>query len=320
MLMLFVWGIANSGIERIAARLDERFWLAILAAQPVVLATIVVMGMRLSELLRRPRIRFLVGIKAFALFAGLNLFLPARLAELLKATYARDNAGVALSEGFAGVLLGVLLDLAVFSLIAIFCLTFVVGRAMGEDMKTTFVLIAGVSLALIVAAPLLLRLRLGEGLMRALSRVPVLGGLLGRMTIHAIGQMTPSRLALLMAFSIAGWTCSFGAAFTVLHVLGEATLGPGAALAVLFATIAGAMIPVLPGGLGTSEAGVVLVLMALGQGFDSSLAIAIALRLSFALTPLVLAGLIILRERTGLRQLLGDLYRIAGDLRKRPVA
>ncbi len=313
---LFVWGIMTTGITRIVSRIDERFWLAVALAQPVALAGISVMGMRLSELVRRPRIPFFQGIKAFALFAGLNLFLPARLAELVKATYVRDHAGVPLSQGLAGIFLGILLDLTIFSLLAIFCFTFIIGRAVGEETKTTFIVLALVSSALIVTSPLLLRIMATARVSRVVSRIPYFGGIVSRITDHARGQATPRRMAMFMAFSIVGWGCSYATALTVLTVLGQTDLGFFGALAVFFAMTAGALITVLPGGLGTSEAGVVLILMALGETFDTSLVTAIALRLGFALGPVVLASLIILHEPTGLRGLRDDLYRAAGEIRR----
>lgn len=318
MATLFAWGVMTTGISRIASKLDENFWLAIIAAQPLVLAAIATMGMRLSELVRRPRIAFPVGIKAYALFAGLNLFLPARLAELIKATYVRDHAGVPLSQGFAGILIGILLDLAVFSVIALFCLTFVVDRTVSEDTRKVFVLLAAASLALIVLGPLVLRPFAGNRLVHAVAKIPYLGVILARIADHAFDQVSAARMTMFMAFSVVGWGCTFAMVLTVLTVLGQSDPGPAAALAVLFGMTAGALIPVLPGGLGTSEAGVVLILMALGESFDTSLVAAVAVRLASSLSPVVLASLIVVHERTGLRALLTDLYRVAAQFRNRP--
>ena len=78
---------------------------------------------------------------------------------------------------------------------------------------------------------------------------------------------------------------------------------------------AGALTPVPPAGLGASEAAIVLVLISLGRDFNSGLIAAVAVRLAFALSPVALTGFIVVRERTGVRRLIGELYAVAGRSR-----
>jgi uncharacterized protein (TIRG00374 family) len=308
--VFFLWGIVTSGSADIVARLDRRFLIAIALSQPAYLLGLALMGIRLAELARRPRVHFHLGIKAFALFAGLNLFLPGRLAEVVKATYLRDHASVPLSQGFAGVLIGLFLDLTVFAVIAVLCITFVLERSLPENAKSAVIVIAAALVTAILAAPLLLRTRLASSRTALVEAMPYFGTALARIISHAKEQVAGGRMAMLVAISVAGWACSFATILSVLTLLDHSDLGVTGALAVLFAMSAGALIPALPAGLGVSEAGIVVVLMALGRDFNSGLVTAIAVRLAFALSPLMLASLIVLRERTGLRRLVGELYQV----------
>src|SRR6185295_14280935 len=73
---------------------------------------------RHAILVRRPPIPLTMAYEALVLSAALNIVIPGRLAEAIKATYLRTRAGVPLPQGFSAILIERLLDVVVVGAIA----------------------------------------------------------------------------------------------------------------------------------------------------------------------------------------------------------
>lgn len=275
-----------------------------LVVQPIILCCYFVLAMRHVLLIGAPRIGLSVAFRAIVLSQGLNLVLPARLSELLKATYLRDHASVPLSSGVSAVVLERSVDVLIVAALG------ALGVILYFD-RGNFALIAALGLVLTVAIPVLVR---SPGLvLRVVHAVPSerLAGFLERTYRHF--SATAGTRAFWYALLLGGmaWGLSYVNILVFLELAGSIPIGFAGALLVFVLTTLGGAIPALPGGLGTYEAAAVIALRSLGYSFDEALVLSLAMHAAQLILPFVMAALIMLTERTGLSSLVADLRRSA---------
>lgn len=278
--------------------------IACLVVQPIILCCFVVLATRHVLLVGMPRIGLGVAFRAIVLSQGLNLVLPARLSELLKATYLRDHASVPLSSGVSAVVLERTVDVLIVA--ALGALGVVQYFDRGNFASVPFF---GLGLALVV----FVLVRFPDFVLRLVHRVPSkrLAGFLERTFLHF--SATAGTRAFWQALLLGGvaWALSYINILVFLEMAGSLPIGFSGALLVFVLTTLGGAIPALPGGLGTYEAAGVIALRSLGYSFDEALVLSLTMHAAQLVLPFVLAVLIMLTERLGISSLLADLRRSA---------
>lgn len=279
---------------------DVQQLVALLVVQPIILIGLVLQGVRHAMLIDRPGLSYLATTKAVALSQGLNLLLPARLSEVLKATYLRDRANVPMSAGLSAVLLERTVDLIIVGFLGIACLFFFATMVSQALIFVLVVMIAGIlGLALWGRRGIL-------ALARALPW-PRISGFVELAYLHFSGSLKSPRFFLSLGLGLLIWGLSFLNIFLLIGFAGGIQVGVYGALLVFVWTTVGGAVPALPGGLGTYEAAAVFALMSLGYPFADALALAVIIHGAQLVLPLILALTIMLTERLGLSSLIADL-------------
>lgn len=301
LVVLIAGGVLLLGAaEPFLSGFDVRQLVALLVVQPVILIGLVLQGVRHAMLIDRPGLSYLAATKAVALSQGLNLLLPARLSEVLKATYLRDRANVPMSAGLSAVLLERTVDLIIVGFLGFVCLFFFATMVSHALIFVLVVMIAGIlGLAL-----------WGRRGILALARVlpwPRISGFVELAYLHFSGSLKSPRFFLSLGLGLLIWGLSFLNIFLLIEFAGGIQVGVYGALLVFVWTTVGGAVPALPGGLGTYEAAAVFALMSLGYPFADALALAVTIHGAQLVLPLILALMVMLTERLGLSSLIADL-------------
>lgn len=304
---VFCYLVAGSNfVHTIQSELSWEVLLAGLVVQPLILLCYLVLTERHVLLIGAPRIGLGVAFRAIVLSQGLNLVLPARLSELLKATYLRDHAGVPLSSGVSAVVLERSVDVLIVAALG------VLGVILFFD-RGDFASIAALGLVFAVAIIVLVR---SPGLvLRLVHAVPSarLAGFLERTYQHFSATAATRAFWYALLLGAMAWGFSYINILVFLELAGSIPIGFSGALLVFVLTTLGGAIPALPGGLGTYEAAAVIALRSLGYSFDEALVLSLAMHAAQLILPFVMAALIMLTERTGLSSLVADLRRSAAS-------
>ena len=305
LLCFAVFLIARQGwVSGIAENVTMAALIAGAVIQPIIVFGLFIQGVRHKVLISFPVIGVGVAFRAMVLSQGLNVALPARLSELLKATYLRDRASVPLSVGLSAVVLERSVDALILALVGL------LGVIQFFD-KGNFASIPALGLVLVVAILVLVR---SPGLvLRVVRSAPSerIAGFLERTYQHF--SATAGTRAFWQALLLGGfaWGLSYINILIFIEVAGSLPIGLSGALLVFVLTTLGGAIPALPGGLGTYEAAAVIALRALGYSFDEALVLSLAMHAAQLILPFVLAVLIMLTERLGISSLVADLRRSA---------
>jgi glycosyltransferase 2 family protein len=280
----------------VARLLDWPLFVAMLLMQPAMAAAWWISGWRFALLLppaERPSV--LVACKAMLLANNLNLVLPARIGEVVKASYLHQHAGVPLAHGLGAVVVEKLQDFAVIAAIAVCA---VVAAGVSTDFRLAYA--AAVIGALAVGFMLVIRTRWERMLSMLPQRVetailPRISGVARAMREHRSSSAMGATL-LIWAFNfLAGWT------FVGQQHLGALTFSQYAV--VFAATLLAGAIPGLPGGFGAYEAAAVLVLTGFGFSREAAFAFGLVLHVGQILLGVVLAVLVAASESTGIAAL-----------------
>lgn len=304
-LVVCIFLVARSNLlSAFQAELDWDVFLAGLVVQPIIVCCFVVLATRNVLLIGGPRIGLGVAFRAIVLSQGLNLVLPARLSELLKATYLRDHASVPLSSGVSAVVLERSVDVLIVAALG------VLGVFLFFD-RGNFASFAALGLVLAVAIVVLVRSpRL---VLRVVHAVPSerLAGFFERTYQHFSATAGTKAFWYALLLGAMAWGLSYINILVFLELAGSIPIGFSGALLVFVLTTLGGAIPALPGGLGTYEAAAVIALRSLGYSFDEALVLSLAMHAAQLILPFVMAVLIMLTERTGLSSLVADLRKSA---------
>lgn len=305
LVCIFVYLIGRSGVSALLeAKLGWQLALAAVSVQPLIISCLVFLAMRHVLLIRTPKVDLKIALRAMILSQGLNLALPVRLSELLKATYLRDHASVPLSSGLSAVVLERTVDVLIVAALGLLALVVYFDRG-------NFVSIA--ALGFVLAISVIVLVRYPGPVVRIIHCLPSvrLVGFLEKTYRHF--SLTAGTRAFWQALLLGGlvWGLSYINILVFLELAGSLPVGFSGALLVFVMTTLGGAIPALPGGLGTYEAAAVVALRSLGYSFDEALVLALAMHASQLVLPFILAILIMLTERTGISSLIADLRRSA---------
>lgn len=268
--------------------------------QPIVFLGFVVAALWLAILVQTPAAPFGKSFKAQVLSRGCNVLLPGHAAELLKATYLLDHAGVSLSAGLSGVLLERMMDTLMVGLLAMLAISLTL-----VDVNITIFAVAALSVIIV----LVVITRTQNQLIKLVSYVP--WGLprkfLEKLLTQASAPLSAGITRTALLYSVAVWLIALVNVTLFLILVGSIPIGLTGALMVFVASTIGGAIPALPAVLGTYEAAVVFVLKDLGYGFEEAIAIGLALHASQIILSLAGASAIIMTERLGLTSLWAEI-------------
>lgn len=310
-IMLVLW---NLDIGTFLQHLQRDLLVAIVAVQPFLLGALSASAFRHSVLARTPKTPFVPAFKAIILFTGLNYLLPARLAEIVKATYLRNHLGVPLSNGVTAIIFGHLFDLIGVGFLAVSALPIVVGD-LGQR---GWMISSGLMIA--AAGILFIFPRFDLHLRSMADRIPWMTArnFVLKSVVHAQSRYTKKTFRLCIASTIANVVLSVLTVACVLYFAGNTPPTVKVILLFYLSSIVGGMIPIMPAGLGTVETAVTATLIALGYGFDEALALAIVFRLANVLPVATLGVFIASQERVGISRLLRDIKDAVREGRKVP--
>jgi uncharacterized membrane protein YbhN (UPF0104 family) len=290
--VLLFWRIDIADVKNYFTR---ELWFAILWVQPLIALGTVVCGARLSLLVNTPPAPLLVCVKAVILSYGLNVLLPWRSSELVKATYLRNQIVTPLSVGMAAVFLERLSDLIIVGFLAVLSITLLLA-----SVNYVFVLLMIAALFVLVLIP-----RIEAYVIQWLHVIPwkLPRSFAERFLRHASNRIRDPQIGRALAYGVAIWVISFLSVTVFFHVAGGTAIGLTGALVVFVASTVGGVIPALPGGFGTYEAAVAFTLSSYGYSLEKGLALGLALHASQLLLTFGGALFITVTERTGVSSL-----------------
>lgn len=299
--------LGSDMLEDLQRNATHDLLLAGLAMQPFMLAAIIVASYRHAVLARTPPVPLRFALVAVLLSGGLNVVMPGRIAELVRATYLRDRVGVRLSDALAAVVVERLYDLLMVSTIGLLGL-----GALTVGVAPT-----------VVAIPVLAVL----GLLLAPALLPRLAGYFSRIGGHAgdFAAQFCRHLAMqtrllsnlrVAALTVLNWTLFFGASAAFFELQPFRDIGFSQVAVVFAATCFAGAIPGLPAGLGAYQAAAVLVLGGFGFGFKEALAIGIVLHAGQLMISVAMLPILVSLNRTGVGQLMADAAVLVARLRQ----
>ena len=275
---------------------DLRLLTAVILIQPAMAAAWLFAGWRFALLIPGRRPGILRACKALLLANGLNLVVPARIGEIVKATYLREHTGIPVEHGVAAIVTEKLQDFAVISAIGLVALG-MLGLAGNPRIAIAAAAIGTIAVALLVV----FRTR-WERLLAALPKsleirlAPPLAGVASAMRDH---RFWPA-----LGAAAAVWALNFSGGWVLVSYqqIGELSLPQFAGL--FSATLLAGAIPGLPGGFGAYEAAAVLVLTGFGFTPEAAFALGLTLHLGQIILGVLLAGAIAATESTGVAGLI----------------
>lgn len=277
------------------------FW-AGLIVQPIVFFCFIILSIRHVLLISKPKIKLSIAFRSIILSQGLNLIFPARLSELLKATYLRDRANVPLSSGISAVFLERSVDVLIVATLGL------LGFLQYFD-RGNFLSIIIVGLGLAVAIFILVHSpRLVQRIIHAIPS-PHLVSFLEQTYQHFSAVAGTKAFCYALFLGAGAWGLSYINILVFLELSGSIPVGFSGALLVFVLTTLGGAIPALPGGLGTYEAAAVIALRSLGYSFEEALALSLTMHIAQLILPFIMATFIMLTERLGVSSLIADLLK-----------
>ena len=259
-------------VSSLGNRLDHFGWAAFVAALGLSLANYAIRFLRWQLYLRKQQVQVPVGSSALVFGAGLSLAItPAKLGELVKSYLLRELHGIP-----ATLTAPVVVAERVTDLVALLALAVIGVAAYG--VQGTLVIVAGALVAfglLMLAWPrparalidLVTRPRATRRFRTPLQ--DMYGGL--------ASLCRPKLLAAATAIAIPSWACECVGFALIVNAFPGAHVDLGLAMVIYAATTIGGALSFLPGGLGVTEGGMIMLLVQTASGLDQPTAVAATL-------------------------------------------
>jgi uncharacterized protein (TIRG00374 family) len=274
---------------------------ALLIAQPFAFLTIWLPAIRLARITGAP-VTITDAFLANALSIVAFMVIPGRISEGLKPIVMRFRCGLPLARGLTAVVLERLLDLACLAGLATIAAAGTANQYAGalREASTILALVPLVAVAIlgfILAAPKL-TLKVVEALPFSWIRST------GAEMFDAVLRIRDIRtLAVASVLSLLTWAASYLIFFIIIRRLGVIDLTPAQLLLVFVVGTLGFVITITPGGIGTYEGAIMLVLGSFGYRAADALAIALLLRIANLMPALPAAAWLLLRSGVALSDL-----------------
>lgn len=246
----------------------EPILVGLLMAQPLIVVVVLCQALRHKLIVADPRLSFRTSLESVLLAGGLNLIAPARLSELLKATYLRQQAQIPTNVSLSAIAVERLTDVAVILLLLPLIPALMPGGA-GWAM-----LLAALVLAVVIG---LMRAPIAEFVSRR-QRGWVRDFVVG--LVHSFGhRITSPRFLLGTLLGALSLASSLLVVHTYLKIASPVELGLASSLAVFVAGMAGGAAAVLPGAIGSYHAAVTAALVGLGLDVGIAFELSIGMHL-----------------------------------------
>ena len=261
------------------ARFDIQLLVAVLAAQPFLALSQIFIAWRLKLAVHRPQISLGRCLSASLLGQASDLVLPWRLSEVVRVLYLRDRSHLPLTAGLAAIVVERAADLVVVAGLALIATSLIVVDAgIGA-----FVLVAAGIVALLLVLPLA-----EPAILWCIKFLPstLLRRIARDLLTEVLSRLRDRTLWRVLGPSIPAWASAIGGTYAYFTVadsqLGAMPLQASLELVLTLFVVStvGNVVAVLPAGIGTFEAGVILVLKAYGVDFEEALALGIGLHLA----------------------------------------
>jgi uncharacterized protein (TIRG00374 family) len=301
--LVFWWLSRQPWIHEFAEKLTLDLLVGALAVQPLVLISLMAQARRHAVLARTPPAPFWTAFRAVTLAQGLNVLVPGRLSEGLKATYLKQKAGVPLSDALAALVIERLLDLAILGAISVV----VISSLIAPQLAWLPGVAASAAIAILIALPSFRNIAL-----KVSGKVPWprAAAFITRFQDHAASRLTTQHLTTAVQFGLVAWAASVVNVALFFAIASEPSLTLLQSLLVFVVTTFGGAVPALPGGFGTYEASAVFALQQFGFTVPEALALAVSLHVAQLILPLLATVYILAVDRVGVSELLRDLREL----------
>lgn len=294
---LVIYFAAQLDYRELTTQLNADLVKAALALQLPMLIGFVFYSRRHAILVRSPPIPLLPAAEAVLLSATLNLVIPGRLSEAIKAVYLRSRMGVPLPSGLSAIMIERLYDLGVVGAIASIGIVLTLAPGARYLLALPFLAIG----VLVFIRPICNVVIAWTANTRNRA-----AGFIVRYCRHILEIMTAQVAARTLALTAASWLAHFAGIWLFFQIQPFGQLSIFDVSLVFGAMIFAGAIPALPAGLGLFEAAIVVVLQPLGFEFHQALAVGIALHGGEILMAAVLGPMLMLYRSIGVFALMRD--------------
>lgn len=300
LLLIFVL-IDNIDLKNFLNKFDIDFIYGILIAQIPTGIALYFTALRHHYFVHNDKLSKKTAFFAILIGSGFNNILPGRISELIKASYIRKQCGISFSVGIGAVFLERFIDV-----IFLFILTVISITLFSFNVNINTMLLITVALILFVYV----LFRYEENILRTINKYithTLIKNFFNSLLVHIRSQVTKKKIFYGICYGFLIWIFSILSVGSLLNIAGDITLTYTQIITLVVAGAIGYAIPALPGGLGTFEAIMVMMLMKYGYDFDTSIALSIGLRLSNIVIILPISLFLSMKYGTGLSKILKDL-------------
>lgn len=282
----------------------------VLAVQPINLLALLFVALRFRAL-SGGSVPLWPSTKAAALSSSLLYVFPTRISEFVKPVYLAAQCNLSLLRGTALLAMERFIDvLIVASLLGLGALL------LANDQLGSALLVWG-SIASAVILVCLAVLFCPDRIQSVASLLPSqwLKDVAARFVDEMRLTVSPDRIVLAFFWSSLAWMASFVVVHIVINASGSVPLTQSQSFLVFMAGTVGIAAAVVPGGLGTFEAAIVVSLAAHGYTVGEALALSVLLRAAnLGFVPL-LAAWTIVRDGVGLAALAKEIQKLREQVR-----
>jgi uncharacterized protein (TIRG00374 family) len=304
--LLVALALWKADLSTVSTFLSGRTFVYVLILQPIALLCAVFLAKRYAVLLQNPSVGFTVAFRAVILANGINVILPGRLSEVLKATYVNEKTGQSISKALSAVVLERIGDVIIFLALAFVCVGSVLFRVEVKYLALLGAAVVG-SLAFLAGSERAIYNFAGR------LRIRFLTGFLQQFVTHAASSLKSRTFYIAQLYGILAWTFSFILMTVFVLLAGSIGLDVSQVLLLFTATTVGLLIPLLPGGIGTYEAAAIYVLRGFGYGIEEALVLSIAMHVSQLLFVFVASLVIVSSEHIGIMGLVKRIRTMAHE-------
>lgn len=269
-------------------------WISIAACIIPALIIAIAHGERIN-ILSGGRLGMLNAVKGNSLALVGAFFVPGRVTEVLKPLYYYKTRQLPISVGVSVLIVERIFDVIAVIAIALIALNFITLPSQGLSSTITNLTIA---LSLILLLVIVIALRFPDTVVKLVGVLPFQA--LQKFIVSSFHSFREGLAYGVRYWSILltllVWTGSVGLYWLFLQLDGGVDLEINQIVIVFLIATLGITITITPGGLGTFEAAVTLILQQYGYDFDTALASAIGLRLVAFLPNALIAAYVVLFE------------------------
>lgn len=277
-----------------SAWLHPAIWISIAACVVPALIIALIHGERINILSGR-KLGMMTATKGNSLALVGAFFIPGRVTEILKPFYFLKTRQLPVSAGISIVMVERIFDVVALVVLALVAVNFIdIASQSFYGAITNLAIFVSIVLMLV----LLIAFRFPSAIEKLIKRLPP-----ASLRRFLESSFVSFRQGLAFGFSYWSiiltsvvWAGSVGLYWLFLQFDGGAQLEFGQSLIVFLIGTLGITITITPGGIGTFEAAVALILQQFGYGFEAALASAIGLRLVVFFPNAIIASYVVMFE------------------------